>query len=210
MEIYGQRKYPGTYTVNKGTTIGLNAMAENTGSTGQCRIFCKDENSGKILADMQYYVKTGGKYGYYRYATVNSDLKLRVYAAYWDGSRWVITDQYGDWVIDVGAIPVPRIVEPSTYIIIKGKTKPPGTYNVSKGEVVGIVATITNAGGTGKCRVFVKDKNTGNILADAQKELKNKEKLRVSKNVTVNSDMDLVAYAAYWDGSKWVVTDSYG
>jgi len=211
--IGGSAKKPGTYTVRAGQKVYINMRLRNNGDAGNCKVYFKDELTGKVVMQASKYLESGSNINAGGWYYVEKNVKLRAYAAYWDGSKWVVTDQYGDWELVIESQPPkpnPAIDKPRTYVVIGGQKKAPGTYTVKKGESIQVYATIVNQGGAGTCRVFVRDEKTGNIIADNQGKVDSNGYLGVSKTITVSSDLELKAYAAYWDGSKWVVVDEYG
>ncbi len=86
-----------------------------------------------------------------------------------------------------------------------------GTLQVDKGATVGANYGVRNDGGAGKVAVQLWDtKNNKEVLRKEFNMSAGEQRIESLGTFTVNTDMDLVFYAYYWDGSRWVQADKYG
>jgi len=85
------------------------------------------------------------------------------------------------------------------------------TLTVEKGATVGANYGVQNQGGDGTIAVQLYDSKSGKVILNKQFTLAGgQQRIESLGTFTVNADMDLSFIAYYWDGAKWVQTDSYG
>lgn len=107
VEIDGDRKPPGTYTVTPGTRVKVMTNVKNHGGTGSMYIKVVDKKTGKTIASNTYYVGASEvKFLQYEF-TVDRDYDLEIQAGQYipTTSSYIKQDSYGVWQLIVSSQP---------------------------------------------------------------------------------------------------------
>ena len=215
---------PGTITVSKGTEVQFDvSVAGEDGAwyeSTNCLVWLLDKLSNKAVWQSRQFTLSqnqewhgGGGF------TVEKEMDLVFQTWYWDGSRWVFSDQSDVWKVRLkssgsqpsGGHPVPKINRENTFFLINGKRAYPGVYTVKKGGTVLFNVQVNNGsnyGGT--CYVWLIDQNGKAVW---QKEFSLPAYLNAAWgggfSFVADRDATLKFQTWYWDNG-WKFCDEYG
>jgi|GEM_PF-4361631 len=107
--------------------------------------------------------------------------------------------------------PNPVFMVERCYLAYEGKAYDKGqTIEVEKGATVYAQYGIKNTGGSGKVAFQIWDDKNNREVGRMEVVLSSGGQKIGKISFAVNTDMDIVYHTYYWDGSKWVLVDTYG
>jgi len=86
---------PGTYNIGKGSTIVLQAMIQNEGDEGMCKVEIYDKKNDVFIASWEGTLSAGATKTVTKSIRFDSDMDIVVYASSAIEGAWIITDEYG-------------------------------------------------------------------------------------------------------------------
>jgi len=105
--IDGQKVGPGSYQVDRGSSVTFMMNAKNHGTAGSAWLGIRDKDTGEILKWRSYSVSEGQVFYYSDTITIGDNMNLEFVGGQLTNEGRIIQHSYGTWSITVKEEPVP-------------------------------------------------------------------------------------------------------
>jgi len=162
--INGQRVRPGSYQVDKGSSVPFMINAKNHGTAGPAWLGIRNRNTGEILKWRSYSVGEGQVFYYSGTITVNNDMNLELVGGQLTNEGRIIQHSYGTWSITVKEpVEVPSVppIARIQGIKVNGESVSNGGYKTISTASITVSVRVSNVGSKGTIAAHIDIKDSG-------------------------------------------------